>query len=153
MSAPEGGQEYGLPGWFDGKTHVCPIRIYYEDTDAGGIVYYANYLRFAERARTEFLRSLSLDQKRLREDHGLLFVVRRVEVDYEWPARLDDLVWIHTRMARLGGARLDLEQDVMLGETRLVSLKVQVVTVDAENTRARRLPAFIRDILMPYSQS
>ncbi|WP_022729570.1 tol-pal system-associated acyl-CoA thioesterase [Fodinicurvata sediminis] len=153
MSAPEGGQEHDLSGWFDGKRHVLPIRVYYEDTDAGGIVYYANYLRFAERARTEFLRSLSLDQKRLREDYGLLFVVRRVEVDYEGPARLDDLVQIHSSMARLGGARLDLEQDVMLGISRLVSLKVQVVTVDAETTRARRLPAHIRDILMPYSQS
>lgn len=140
-------------GRFEGRVHVCPIRVYYEDTDAGGIVYYANYLRFAERGRTEFLRTLGLDQQQLREESGLVFAVRRVEVEYELPARLDDLLDVHTRIVRMGGARLEMGQEMLRDETRLVSMMVQVVSLDSQTTRARRLSRFIRDILMPYSQS
>ncbi|MFC4350942.1 tol-pal system-associated acyl-CoA thioesterase [Fodinicurvata halophila] len=142
-----------LAGWFEGGVHVCPVRVYYEDTDAGGIVYYANYLRFAERGRTEFLRALELGQQQLRDENGLMFAVRRVEVDYELPARLDDLLDVRTRIVHLGGARLEMGQEILRGETRLVSMMVQVVSLDSETTRARRLSGFIRDILMPYSQS
>lgn len=142
-----------LAGWFEGSVHVCPVRVYYEDTDAGGIVYYANYLRFAERGRTELLRTLGLGQQKLRDESGLMFAVRRVEVEYELPARLDDLLEVHTRIARLGGARLDMAQEILRGGTRLVSMIVQVVSLDSETTRARRLTGFVRDILMPYSQS
>lgn len=142
-----------LAGWFEGGVHVCPVRVYYEDTDAGGIVYYANYLRFAERGRTEFLRTLGLGQQQLRDESGLMFAVRRVEVEYELPARLDDLLEVRTRIARLGGARLDMAQEILRGGTRLVSMIVQVVSLDSETTRARRLTGFVRDILMPYSQS
>ena len=74
------------------EPHTASFRVYYEDTDAGGIVYYANYLRFAERARTEVLRSMGFEQSRLREEHNLLFAVRHVTVDYRSPARLDDVV-------------------------------------------------------------
>src|SRR5581483_12088671 len=92
--------------------HFFPVRVYYEDTDAAGLVYYANYLKFAERARTEMLRRLGVEQERLRAETGLVFVVRRCAADYLLPARLDDDLVIVTRLKALRGASLDLDQDV-----------------------------------------
>jgi acyl-CoA thioester hydrolase len=110
-------------GRIEGGVHRLPVRVYYEDTDAGGIVYHANHLKFAERARTEMLRCLGLDHGAMRERFGLAFAVRRCRVDYLAPARLDDALLIETRLVRLGGASLDLEQRVIgaarLGEQRV----------------------------------
>ena len=97
-------------GYFEGRTHVLPVRVYYEDTDAAGIVYYANYLRYMERGRTDFLRLLGVPRAAIRNpDKGpcpdTLFVVRRCEVEYLQPARLDDGLLIHTTLTRVGGRR------------------------------------------------
>jgi acyl-CoA thioester hydrolase len=92
--------------------HEMTIRVYWEDTDAGGIVYYANYLRFLERGRTEALRGLGVDQGRLRAETGLLMVVRSAAIDWLAPARLDDLLIVETRAGRIGGASLTLRQIV-----------------------------------------
>ena len=113
--------------------HVFPIRVYYEDTDAGGIVYYANYLKFAERARTEMLRHGGLDQSRIFAEQGVMFAVRRCAVDYLRPGRLDDLLMVSTRLIGARGARVDLEQRVQkVGDENhdLAILTVQLACVD-----------------------
>jgi len=93
-------------------SHMFSCRVYYEDTDAGGIVYYANYLRFAERARSELLRDMGTDNTRLMRDHGVMFAVRECTVRYREPARLDDALQIHTRIARIGGASFSAIQRI-----------------------------------------
>jgi acyl-CoA thioester hydrolase len=126
--------------------HFFPVRVYYEDTDAAGLVYYANYLKFAERARTEMLRRLGVEQERLRAETGLVFVVRRCTADYLLPARLDDDLVIATRLAGLGGASLDLDQDVRRGDATLVRLAFQIACV-GQSGRPQRLPPILRSAL------
>ncbi|MFN0115672.1 MAG: tol-pal system-associated acyl-CoA thioesterase [Paracoccaceae bacterium] len=120
--------------------HLFLLRVYYEDTDLAGIVYYANYLRFIERARTEWVRSLGVDQGRLKAEAGIVFAVRRVEADYLGPARFDDLVEVRTEALSAGGARIVLSQDVWRGETRLFAAVVTLVALRADG-RPGRLPA------------
>ncbi len=126
-----------------GSPHRWPVRVYYEDTDAGGIVYYANYLKFAERARTEWLRSLGLGKMLAPTTDGILFVVRALRVDYLSPARLDDALEVRTRLCALGGSRLELEQTVFRDEVALTVLEVTLVAV-GPNGRAMRLSADVR---------
>jgi len=117
---------------------VWPIRVYYEDTDAGGIVFYANYLKFFERARTEWLRGCGIDQHRLAAETGALFVVRSTAVDYRAPARLDDVLTIVSRVTRLGRASVDFEQAAWRGELLLVTSHIRVACV--EQTALRPIP-------------
>jgi acyl-CoA thioester hydrolase len=105
-------------GVIEAGVHRIRIRVYYEDTDAAGIVYHSVYLEFAERARTEMLRCLGLDHATLRARLGVVFTVRRCSIDYRAPARLDDLLEIATRVVRLGGASLELEQQVLRAAPR-----------------------------------
>src|ERR1700677_4981875 len=106
---------------------IFPIRIYYEDTDAGGIVYHANYLKFAERGRTELLRALGLDHRKVLADHNLILVVRHVEIDYRAPARLDDSLEVRTETMSIGNTSIGLKQAIYRGEKLLADLKVPVV--------------------------
>jgi acyl-CoA thioester hydrolase len=99
-------------GTIEGKAHLYPLRVYYEDTDAGGIVYHASYLRFAERARTEMLRCLYFPHSDLIQRNGVMLVVRGLEIEYVRPARLDDALEVRTRLKAIGGASLKLSQDV-----------------------------------------
>jgi acyl-CoA thioester hydrolase len=122
--------------------HVYNLRVYWEDTDAGGLVYHANYLKFAERARTEMLRHLGIEQEKLRGEAGLLFVVRRLVADYLQPARLDDELAVATRVKHLGGASLDLDQEVRRGDKALVRLALRIACLGRDG-RPRRLPAAI----------
>lgn len=124
-------------------THRFQTRVYYEDTDMAGIVYYANYLKFIERARTEWVRGLGVDQNRLKADEGVVFAVRRVEADYVSPARFDDLLTVETRIAGVTPARLMLDQQVLRGETRLFTARVTIVALGAAG-RPTRLPAEFR---------
>ena len=126
--------------------HRHPVRVYYEDPDAGGIVYHANYLKFAERARTEWVRALGLDQKRLREELGLIIVVRRMEVDFLRPALYDDLLEVTTTLRGLGGARIELDQAVLRGDEKLFAAVVTLVCVGTDG-RAARLPEDLRTLL------
>ncbi len=119
--------------------HSFKLRVYYEDTDAAGIVYYANYLKFAERARTELLRDCGCDHSMLQRQFGLSFVVKRCTVDYHRPARLDDSIEIRTKLARLGGASLDLVQSIYVDDQLLVSLEVRLALLD-EAMKPARLP-------------
>ena len=124
-------------------THIHPIRVYYEDTDLAGIVYYANYLKFTERARSELLRAHEVDQAALKADQGLVFAVRDVQAEYLIPAVFDDLVDVRTDVLKASGARLQLRQDVWRGEDRLFGSTITLVCLDAQG-RVARLPADIR---------
>ena len=96
--------EHSIGGRMDGRVHRFPVRVYYEDTDAGGIVYHSNYLNFAERARTEMMRGFGLDHLRLKAEQNLLFAVRSCEIDFRRPARLEDLLELRSTLVHLGGA-------------------------------------------------
>jgi acyl-CoA thioester hydrolase len=122
-----------------------PIRVYYEDTDAGGIVFYANYLKFFERARTEWLRACGIDQQRLAESDGIVFVVKRTAVDYSAPARLDDTIRIASRIERLGRASVDFHQEAWRGDTLLATGDVRVASVNRETIRPAAVPDSVLD--------
>ncbi|MEN8174908.1 MAG: tol-pal system-associated acyl-CoA thioesterase [Pseudomonadota bacterium] len=119
---------------------VWPVRVYYEDTDAGGVVYYANYLAYMERARTEWLRGLGFENSTLAEHHGVVFVVRRVTVDYLGPARLDDELAVTARVKSLRRASLDFEQQVLRGDECLCCADVRLVCVDTRRFRPAPVP-------------
>lgn len=124
-----------------------PVRIYYEDTDAGGVVYYANYLRFFERCRTEWLRSLGHSHTGMDDAAGLGFVVRNVNVDYLKPARLDDLLTIGLEVEKLDRAQVLLRQYARLGDETLATGTVQVVCVDIAKMKSAPFPASLRQKL------
>lgn len=127
-------------------THHLPVRVYYEDTDAGGIVYYASYLRFLERGRTEWIRARGLSLHSLYETEGLLFVVRRVEADYLRPAVLDDVLEVVTELRALGGARIEMTQRVGRAGEVLFSAVVILVCVGRDG-RPQRLTEDLRQRL------
>jgi len=132
---------------------IWPIRVYYEDTDSGGVVYYANYLKFMERARTEWLRSLGFEQDILRDQEGALFAVSRVSLDLRRPARFNDALRVSVRVKKRGRASLTLEQEIKgeSDDTMLCFGEVKVVCVDAVRFRPRAIPksilAVIPDVL------
>ena len=132
-------------------THRQAIRVYFEDTDAAGIVYYANYLKFAERARTDMMRDLGVSHAEMMKRDGLVLVVRRCEIDYRKPARLDDLLTVETEMAKLGGASVELLQRVLRDGEVLVELKVLVVCVGKDGKPAR-VPDYVRAALPRIDQ-
>jgi acyl-CoA thioester hydrolase len=121
--------------------HRFALRVYYEDTDAAGIVYYANYLKFAERARTEMLRAIGFEQEALRRETGRVFAVRHCSADYLAPARLDDSLVVTTRLTALGGASLAVAQDIVCDERVLVRLALRLACLDADGKPARLPPA------------
>jgi acyl-CoA thioester hydrolase len=112
--------------------HLFPIRVYYEDTDAGGIVYHANYLNFAERARTEALRDAGINQSLLWQSHGVGFVVRKAVVDYSRPARLDDLLSVETHLEKWGRASLTLLQTIKRGDETLANVHIKLAVIDRD---------------------
>lgn len=126
--------------------HTFPLRVYYEDTDLAGIVYYANYLKFIERARSEWVRGLGVDQALLRAEHGLVFAVRRVEADYLRPALFDDVLTVQTTLSEHSGARLVLDQAVLRGAQTLFTARVTLVCLTAAGTPTR-FPATLRAAL------
>lgn len=132
--------------------HIFAIRVYYEDTDTAGIVYYANYLKFAERARTEVLRDLGISQRVLFEEQGVAFAVRRCEVDYLAPARLDDELEVRTTLRALGAASVDLDQTVRRSadQRELARLVVRLAVINRDG-RPTRLPPHILDVLRPLA--
>ncbi len=120
--------------------HRYQLRVYYEDTDAGGIVYHAGYLRFAERARTEAMRAAGVPHSELTAQHGLIFVVRRIEMDYVRPARLDDLVTIESAPVLVGGATVTIRQRFSVANTPLGTLNVSLACVHQQTGRPVRMP-------------
>lgn len=123
--------------------HRFDLRVYYEDTDLAGIVYYANYLKFIERARTEWVRTLGIDQARLKAEEGIVFAVRRVEANYLTPAKFDDVLTVETSIGEITGARITLSQVVYRGDERLFDAMVMLVAL-TDGGRPARLPADVR---------
>ncbi|KGM49498.1 tol-pal system-associated acyl-CoA thioesterase [Pseudooceanicola atlanticus] len=124
-------------------SHLFKLRVYYEDTDLAGIVYYANYLKFIERARSEWVRELGIDQRRMKEEDGMVFAVRRIEADYLAPAHFDDELEVQTAPEAVTGARIVLKQDVLRDGEVLFSAQVTLVALN-ETGQPARLPANIR---------
>jgi acyl-CoA thioester hydrolase len=138
-----------LAGRIEGETHIFPIRIYFEDTDFAGHVYHANYLKFCERGRSDFIRLLGIDHQSLATPEAgepAVFVVRRVEIDYLKPARLDEVLEVVTRCAEIGGASLTLAQEVRRGDAVIARAKVIVVLVSPSG-KPQRIGSLIRGAL------
>lgn len=125
--------------------HRLPLRVYYEDTDFSGIVYHANYLRFFERGRTEFIRALGVDQLALHREEGIAFAVRSIEVGFLRPALMDDIIEVETKAGEVRGPSLHLEQIIRRGDEVLTTAKVLVVCI--RNGRPQRLPESLRIVL------
>lgn len=123
-----------------------PVRVYIEDTDAGGIVYYVNYLKYMERARTEWLRALGIEHYLSGAD-PVFFVVRRAEVDYRQPARLDDLLTVTAQVKKVGRASLTFRQRICRDSVMLAEGLIEVACVDKEDLKPRRLPTKLTDLL------
>lgn len=130
-----------------------PVRVYYEDTDAGGIVFYANYLRFFERARTEWLRALGVDAQSMKAEYQRMFVVKAAAVEYHAPARLDDELLITAALEKRGRASLDFIQEAWCGTTLLVSANVRIACICSDDMRPGAIPAGILDKLPLFKQS
>ncbi len=128
-------------GWF-----CLPLRVYYEDTDAGGIVYYANYLKYAERGRTELLRHLGVNQSALRSESGLIFAVSDCHIRYRLPARLDDRLLVRTKVTSLGAARIGMLQEILRDDARLTDIAVTIASL-TEAGRPMRMPGPLRSVL------
>lgn len=125
------------------------VRVYWEDTDAGGVVYYANYLKFMERARSDWLLSLGIRQTTLAEQQGCLLVVRQVLIDYHRPARLEDMLTVSVTLESIAAASLSFHQQIHHASdgALLVEARVKAACIDAEHFRARRLPVSLRQLL------
>lgn len=132
------------------KAHVFPFRIYYEDTDSGGIVYYANYLRYAERGRSELFRTLGIESSRLMDEDGVALAVRQCAVDFLKPARLDDALEVHTRITKVGGASVGGEQIIRRGGEDLVSMRIKLACLGMKDGKPARLPERLRAALDTY---
>ena len=126
---------------------TLPIRVYYEDTDAGGVVYYANYLKFCERARTEWLRTFGVSQQALIDEQGLGFVVRSVQADYRAPARLDDALEVITQVAMLRRASILFEQQLVRGQELLFTARVLLASIDLRRQKPVAIPASLHALL------
>lgn len=130
--------------YYDHPMFTCQYRVYYEDTDAGGVVYYANYLKFAERARTEMLRNLDISQEELKNIHDILFVVRHATLDLKKAAKLDELITINTRIEELKGARIIFFQELSVDNQIISVITSTIATVNA-NLKPVKTPNFIKE--------
>jgi len=120
-----------------------PVRVYYEDTDSGGVVYYANYLKFMERCRTEWLRNLGYEQDHLIEHEKLIFAVRAIEVEYHKPARFNDALTVTAGVERSGRVSIDFVQKILRGDELLCEGRVRLASLDSDRLRPKKLPADI----------
>jgi acyl-CoA thioester hydrolase len=141
-----------LAGRIEGETHVLPVRVYFEDTDFTGLVYHANFLKFCERGRSDFIRLLGIDHQSLaapKQGEPAVFVVRRIEIDYLKPARIDEVLEVVTHCAEIGGATLVLDQEVRRDGTPLARAKVSVVLVSHAG-KPQRLGQLVRGALQRF---
>ncbi len=128
------------------KGHSLDLRVYYEDTDAAGVVYHANYLMFAERARTEMLRELGFEHAELLKTEGLAFAVARLEIDYRRAAKLDDALTVRSEIVEMQGASFDMRQEIFRKDEVLAELKLKIACIGKQG-RAVRLPEGLRRVL------
>ena len=132
--------------------HLFRLRVYYEDTDLAGIVYYANYLKFIERGRSEWVREMGIDQGAMKRDTGVVFAVRRISADYLQPAKYDDQLAVSTTISTVSAARIVLDQSVMRDGVVLFAAQVTLVALDAQG-RPTRLPAVFRRKIADFDTS
>lgn len=129
------------------KKFIWPIRVYYEDTDAGGVVFYANYLKFFERARTEMLRAMGYEQDELLVNEGIIFVVRSVQVDYLSPARFNELLQVSAEVTQAKKASLNFEQLIIRGDDVLCKSIIRIACLDANSMRPKAIPENLLELL------
>lgn len=132
----------------ENKQFTLPVRVYYEDTDSGGVVFYANYLKFFERARTEWLRALGVNQSELASSENRIFVVVNTQLKYRKPARLDDLIQIKSRISKVSEASAIFEQRAELNAQLLVESTIQVCCVNSQTFRPAAIPPSVRTLLL-----
>ena len=135
-------------GRFEGKTHILPLSVYYEDTDLSGFVYHANYLRFMERGRTECLRTAGAMLAALEAPEPTAWAIRRADVQFHRPARLDDVVEVHTRLLTISGARMTVAQQILVDGALLVEARIEACVVTLSG-KPRRVPEEVRSLLTP----
>jgi acyl-CoA thioester hydrolase len=127
-----------------GRIHYWPIRIYYEDTDSGGVVYHSNYLKFMERARTEWLRDFEIDQKALKDNLNLMFVVHEIDIKFMRPAVFNDEIEVQTKLEKLGSVKIELEQKIFRSTEILTESRVVVASVNSFSMKPMRIPNEIK---------
>ncbi len=136
----------------EGEAFVSTFRVYYEDTDMAGIVYYANYLKFLERGRSDVVRAVGIDQMEMRDGRDLVFAVARIEIDYHAPARFGDVLKVCTETSRVGGATLEMPQRIYVGERLIISAFVRVACMNTVG-KIQRFPRDIREALTNRQQA
>ena len=124
--------------------HHWPIRIYYEDTDSGGVVYHSNYLKYMERARTEWLRDFKVDQKALQDNLNLMFVVHEIDIKFMRPAVFNDEIEVQTKLEKLGSVKIELEQKIFRSSELLIESRVVVASVNSISMKPMRIPNEIK---------
>ncbi len=129
------------------KIFNWPIRVYYEDTDAGGVVFYANYLKFYERARTEMLRDMGFEQDKLIAEQSIIFVVRSVQVDYLQAAKFNDLIYVTAGLSLVRSASLTFVQEITRADVTLSTATVRIACLDAKTMRPKLIPDFLKQAL------
>ena len=129
------------------KTFSLPIRIYFEDTDSGGVVYHSNYLKFMERARTEWLRSIGIDQRHLKQDHQIMFVVHRIDIQYKFPARFNDDLIVKSELKNIGSSKIEFRQMIYRNDEMLIDASVDIACIDSEKFKPVRIPPTIKQTM------
>ena len=129
------------------KTFSLPIRIYFEDTDSGGVVYHSNYLKFMERARTEWLRDIGIDQRHLKQDHQIMFVVHRIDIQYKFPARFNDDLIVKSEIKDIGSSKIEFRQMIYRNDEMLIDASVDIACIDSEKFKPVRIPPTIKQTM------
>jgi acyl-CoA thioester hydrolase len=129
------------------KTFSLPIRIYFEDTDSGGVVYHSNYLKFMERARTEWLSAVGIDQRHLQQDNHIMFVVHRIDIQYKLPARFNDHLIVKSELKDIGSSKIEFRQMIYRENEMLIDASVDVACIDSEKFKPVRIPPTIKQAM------
>ena len=125
------------------KTFLFPVRIYFEDTDSGGVVYHSNYLKFMERARTEWLRSVGIDQRHLKHEAHIMFVVHRIDIQYKLPARFNDDLVVKSELIDIGSSKIEFRQMIYRDEEIFIEAHVDIACIDSEKFKPVRIPSTV----------
>jgi acyl-CoA thioester hydrolase len=129
------------------KTFSFPVRIYFEDTDSGGVVYHSNYLKFMERARTEWLRSVGIDQRHLKHEELIMFVVHRIDIQYKLPARFNDDLVVKSELIEIGSSKIEFRQMIYRDEELLIDANVDIACIDSEKFKPVRIPSAVKQTM------
>ena len=129
------------------KTFSFPVRIYFEDTDSGGVVYHSNYLKFMERARTEWLRSVGIDQHHLKYHAHIMFVVHRIDIQYKFPARFNDDLIVKSELKNIGSSKIEFRQMIYRDEEMLIDANVDIACIDSEKFKPVRIPSTVKQTM------